>query len=62
MLLNFQSNAIKFTDKGSVIIRPLIFTKDNEKYLEISIEDTGIGIKTEDQNKLFKLFGYVQDS
>jgi len=30
--------------------------------LDISIIDTGIGIKEEDMDKLFKLFGYVQDS
>ena len=27
--------------------------------LEISVHDTGIGIKEEEQAKLFKLFGYI---
>ena len=36
--------------------------KNDEKFLEVSVVDTGIGIKEEDQDKLFKLFGYVQDS
>ena len=35
---------------------------DNELYLQISVIDTGKGIKKEDQNKLFKLFGYVEDA
>ena len=35
---------------------------DNELFLKISVEDTGKGIKKEDQNKLFKLFGYVDDA
>ena len=30
--------------------------------MEISVIDTGIGIEYEDQDKLFKLFGFVQDS
>ena len=59
ILLNFQSNAIKFTDTGSVTIRADVFSKNDESYLEIAIIDTGIGIKVEDKNKLFKLFGYV---
>jgi hypothetical protein len=30
-------------------------------YLQISVTDTGIGIPKEKQDKLFKLFGFVQD-
>ena len=62
ILLNFQSNAIKFTDVGSVTIQVDVFTKNDDQYLEIAIIDTGIGIKEDDKDKLFKLFGYVQDS
>ena len=32
-----------------------------QKYLNISVEDTGCGIKPEDQNKLFKLYGFCRD-
>ena len=31
-----------------------------ERYLQISVEDTGIGIAEEDKEKLFKLFGFSQ--
>ena len=34
----------------------------NDKLLQITVKDTGIGIKKENQKKLFKLFGYVQDA
>ena len=33
-----------------------------ENSIEISVEDTGIGISEQDQTKLFKLFGYLESS
>ena len=59
VLLNFQGNAIKFTDIGHVTIKAESFVEDEETYLTLSVIDTGIGIKDEDKDKLFKLFGYV---
>ena len=35
---------------------------NEELFLRMIVEDTGKGIKKEDQNKLFKLFGYVEDA
>ena len=37
-------------------------SRRKERFIEISVEDTGIGISDNDQNKLFKLFGFIQDS
>ena len=48
--------------EGSVTIKVHIIRKQDSKFLEIQVEDTGIGIKHEDQDKLFKLFGFVQDT
>lgn len=31
-----------------------------KKYLEVQVKDTGVGIKPEDQKKLFKLFGFLE--
>ena len=61
MLLNLQSNALKFIQKGKVEIRIKILPpiQEAQPYLEISVIDTGVGIKYEDQDKLFKLFGFV---
>ena len=30
--------------------------------MKVTVEDTGIGIEKEDQDKLFKLFGFLQDN
>ena len=63
VLLNLQTNSIKFTQKGKVTIKAKITeNKKKERFLQISVEDTGKGIKKEDQGKLFKLFGYVDDA
>lgn len=40
-----------------------ILSKSNgKKYLEVQVHDTGVGIKEEDQCKLFKLFGFLDTS
>ena len=58
-LLGLLANSLKFTQKGGVTIKVRII-KDDSEFLEIEVEDTGIGIKEEDHNKLFKLFGFLQ--
>ena len=58
VLLCLQTNAIKFTNEGSVNVHVSI---SDDRYLQIRIQDTGIGISKEDQKKLFKLFGLVND-
>ena len=62
VLLILQSNALKFTERGYVKIEVSIEKKNDDKYLRLAVHDTGIGIKHEDQDKIFKLFGFVQDS
>jgi len=63
ILLNLQSNALKFTERGKVEIQVSIITDDlDTKFLKVDVIDTGIGIKEQDKNKLFRLFGFVQDA
>ncbi len=33
-----------------------------QKYVQVSVEDTGVGIAEKDQDKLFKLFGFIQST
>ncbi len=49
---NLVTNAIKFTKLGGSVT---IKTKKLKKNLEVSICDTGVGIKKEDLNKLFRI-------
>jgi len=62
ILINFISNALKFTDKGGIIVKVEICDKHNFKdnpgqyILKFSVIDTGIGISKDSQKKLFKPF------
>jgi signal transduction histidine kinase len=48
VLLGLQSNAIKFTEKGTVQTRVQIIKEGLDRYLKISVQDTGIGIRLKD--------------
>jgi two-component system, sensor histidine kinase and response regulator len=57
ILLNFASNAVKFTDKGDILISVKKISETSEKVeLEFSVSDTGIGISEESQKNLFQPF------
>ena len=56
ILLNLLSNAIKFTDKGKIYVCCSMQGRD----VSVSVTDTGIGIKSEDMDRLFKPFQQVQ--
>jgi len=59
VLMNLVSNAVKFTDQGSVKIAARIPGDDN---LEVRVIDTGTGIKKEDMDRLFQPFQQVDIS
>ncbi|HID26742.1 MAG TPA: HAMP domain-containing histidine kinase [Methanosarcinales archaeon] len=59
ILYSLISNAIKFTPEGGSIILNAILLKDS---IQISVIDTGIGIKPEDQKRIFNLFEQVDMS
>ncbi len=63
ILTNLTSNAIKFTEKGSIVIKIELVRKAKEKViLQFSVSDTGIGITKEQQKKLFQPFSQVDAS
>ncbi|MCL2294527.1 MAG: ATP-binding protein [Spirochaetes bacterium] len=53
ILNNLLSNAIKYTNNGYVKLSVKHSMQDDDLFLHFSVEDTGQGIKPEDQNKLF---------
>ena len=53
ILLNLLTNAIKFTPEGGTIS---ISASGDDKILEITVRDTGIGISPEDQKLVFEEF------
>ena len=52
VLINLVGNAIKFTDVGEVVIK----AQANNGSFQVSVRDTGPGISTADQAKLFQEF------
>ncbi|WP_292952318.1 MULTISPECIES: hybrid sensor histidine kinase/response regulator [unclassified Neptuniibacter] len=56
ILTNLVSNAIKFTDQGSVSIDIDAIRNEKEACLNIVVEDTGIGITPEQKKQLFSPF------
>lgn len=63
IIINLVSNAIKFTDKGEVIIH--IHVEKNSPRntkLRVSISDTGIGLSATDQKLIFRAFQQADNS
>lgn len=57
ILINLINNAVKFTEKGSVILDINLFSKTSTNIiLNIEIKDTGIGMPANFQKDLFKPF------
>jgi len=61
ILINLLNNAVKFTQKGgSVGLSISAVPKNNQ--IHFTVWDTGIGIRTEDMNKLFKPFSQISSN
>lgn len=59
VMVNLATNAIKYTDEGSVTISAKVEHSDDVDILKYSVTDTGHGIRDEDKNKLFKSFSQI---
>ena len=59
VVLNLANNAIKFTDKGYVRL-DLQRRGEKQSFVEFSVADSGMGIRPEDQARLFEAFVRVE--
>ena len=59
IVLNLVNNAIKFTERGTVLVFLRRDSAGDKNVIEIGVRDTGSGIRPEDQAKLFVAFTQV---
>lgn len=63
VLINFLSNASKFTDEGEIVVKAsLDEPSKGQQVIMVSVIDTGPGIAHEDQDKLFLPFSQIDAS
>jgi len=63
VLINLGNNAIKFTEKGEVVIEVAeVERTDHQVTLRFQVRDTGIGIKKQERENLFKAFSQADVS
>lgn len=56
IIMNLLTNAVKYTEKGEVRLYITGNVVDNKQSLTIEVSDTGIGMRSEDMDKLFTNF------
>ena len=59
IVINLVQNAIKFTERGGIRVSVIEHPAAAPATVDIRVEDTGLGIRPEDQAKLFEAFSRV---
>lgn len=60
---NLAGNAVKFTEKGQVVVDAGLIDRSNERVkLQFSVSDTGIGMTPDEQEHLFEAFAQADNS
>ncbi|MEE9536859.1 MAG: response regulator [Desulfobacterales bacterium] len=63
ILINLSNNAVKFTDKGEIVVTTELVKKGKAQVtLKFSVQDTGIGMTAEQAAKLFQPFAQADSS
>ncbi|MFC1848927.1 response regulator [candidate division CSSED10-310 bacterium] len=63
ILINLTNNAVKFTEKGEVVIQVDLAAENNDQVkLKFAVADTGIGMTPEQQAKLFQSYAQADGS
>ncbi len=63
VVMNLLTNAVKYTDRGSVSLNVSENRRENNSvYITFKVSDTGIGIREEDMDKLFGSFERIEET
>ena len=62
ILLNLAGNAVKFTDRGEVVVRARVVPGGGGPLLEVTVSDTGPGIPADKQAAIFEAFNQADTS
>ena len=63
VLINLCNNAVKFTQKGEIIVSTRVKEKDEDSVtLQFTVRDTGIGLTEEQKGRLFQAFSQADTS
>ena len=63
ILINLVNNAVKFTDRGEVVVRVSLEERESERVkLNVSVRDSGIGMTPEQTARLFQAFSQADTS
>ena len=63
ILINYTNNAIKFTEKGAIVIAARVVERsDTQVLLRFSVRDTGVGLTDEQMSRLFQSFSQADSS
>jgi PAS domain S-box-containing protein len=59
IIINLVSNAIKYTNEGSIKVEIAEDMRESHRSVDVSVVDTGIGIPAQDQARLFRAFEQI---
>ncbi|WP_163930021.1 ATP-binding protein [Paraferrimonas sp. SM1919] len=62
ILTNLVANAIKFTEKGEILLQAGLQKQSGNWWLKVKVKDTGIGIANDKLNSLFQPFNQLDKS
>ena len=63
ILTNLTTNAVKFTEKGEVVVRGVLESETEDRAtVRFTVQDTGIGIPRDRFDRLFQVFSQVDAS
>ena len=63
VLINYANNAVKFTEKGEIVITAKVLEENDQDYfVHFGVRDTGIGLTEEQRGRLFQSFQQADTS